>query len=584
MLAISIATLPGCGSGTGAIDRRSGIPPAGEHFHGQRILMQKVRAVGPLEGKLTIMDTDCQNPVSHCQGVAASAVRFGIPRANISFAEKGRWGDPDYESVTPHFEEIEMLVEGLADSENPDRDFEELERLEGRYERAPRIFLTQETWKAHREQSRVVILPYRPVFHRPGDGSLIARHNVLFVASIGNVEIFRDQALDTDSFVRNWYEPGWCGAPGSAQRLANGRCDDFSDENLAKIFQNLKDAQGKALYATWGDVRNGKVVPYPYAIRCGEAKNDCFTVILPREYRGRKILSTDDAERYVQGTSFASPALGSYLFYLAQLWGDGAEVRSVLNECAIDVGEPGIDREFGRGVPSADCRRVAMKERSIARASVSVGTKSPVMEARGVTVSPSSAEGISASYAGKSRATRERAMGRAAFGEAGRRAGVTAPVRLSLAPAARPPITPDLYLGENLVAAGATRNFATGESLSLAIGQGKNPLAVTSSLAAPASRTSFIEVGIRLPLFTARNALVFLSGSYGRGDDELRASVARAGLSAQYWRNNHLVVFDLRYAQASGSVGIPGHDDVGRKKVPFTKDAAAAHVSYRMAF
>jgi len=570
-----LAALSGCGSAT---RQGHGVPPAGELFHGQKALMEKIEAGGSLDGALTIIDTECQVVESHCAAVTETAAAFGTPRRNILHTEKGRFGDADYESVLTHPDAIEELIA----SGGVEAIDEELKQLGT----APKTFLTRGTWKAHRERTKVVVMPFGPVFNQPGDGSLIARHNIVFVASIGNVIADENRPFDKDGFVRNWYTPGWCSDRESVERLTgsgNVYCDLLNDGQLARIFQNLREAQGKALYATWGDIKNGEVVSYPFAVSCGEAKNDCFTVILPPEHRGRKIESFDDMAQYAVGTSFASPALGSYLFYLSQLWDDAGEVRRVLNECAIDVGKPGIDREFGRGVPSADCPQVAKKERAAARASVSLDMRSPLMNAQNAVILGSAARsknGITPSQRGPGTYTRVSL----AFHYARPRGRARTPVRFSFASSAQQEVVPDIYLAEDILGAGLTKRFTTGESISLSFGQGYDTLAVSSSLTGPRRWKSFMEVSVRKPLLVRRDMLVELSGSYGRANDEMRIRVFRAGLRSVYREGNRSVAFGLEYARASGSLGIPGYRDVGRSMVPFVRKSFATAVSYRLEF
>ncbi len=557
-LVAMIAIMSGCSSAT---RQGHGVPPAGELFHGQKAFMEKVNAGGPLEGVLTIIDTECGVAESHCAAVAETAAVFGTPLGNILYTEKGRFGEAGYESVLAHPDALEELIA----SGGVEAIFEELEHLG----RAPGIFLTRATWEAHRLRTKVVVMPFGPVFNRPGDGSLIAGRNMLFVASIGNVIADESRPFDKNSFVRNWYTPGWCSDRESVERRTgrgNFYCDLLNDAQLARIFRNLREAQGKALYATWGDIKDGEVAPYPFAVSCGEAKNDCFTVILPPEHRGRRIESFEDMARYAVGTSFASPALGSYLFYLSQLWDDAGEVRRVLDECAIDVGEPGIDREFGRGVASADCPQVAKRERATARASVSLDVRSPLMNARDAVMPTTEARGP------------------LSFRAARPRGGARAPLRFSFASSARQRVVPEIYLAEGILGAGVTKRFTTGESISLSFGQGYDTLAASSSLAGPGRRGSFMEVGVRKPLLVRRDTLVELSGSYGRTNDDMRLRVFRAGLRSVHHKGNHSVAFGLAYARAAGSLGIPGYRDVGRNKVPFMKESFDTAVSYRLEF
>ena len=51
----------------------------------------------------------------------------------------------------------------------------------------------------------------------------------------------------------------------------------------------------------------------------------------------------------------------------------------MLKECAIDAGDPGTDREFGLGIPTAICATIHKREVQAAGASLSVGRGSAVV-------------------------------------------------------------------------------------------------------------------------------------------------------------------------------------------------------------
>ena len=65
-----------------------------------------------------------------------------------------------------------------------------------------------------------------------------------------------------------------------------------------------------------------------------------------------------------QTTSPASARLAAMAFFLFQFpeWNTPQKVVSVLKECAIDVGEPGPDIEYGLGVANLLCGPVLQKE------------------------------------------------------------------------------------------------------------------------------------------------------------------------------------------------------------------------------
>ena len=139
--------------------------------------------------------------------------------------------------------------------------------------------------------------------------------------------------------------------------------------SYAEIIASLRT--GKAIVAVWADVdENGDIVPYASSVKCGNAGNSCFAVILPRELHGSS----------GHGTSFAAPRLGAAAFYLRQLWDRAEQVVGVLRQCAIDIGAPGVDDEFGAGAVNVDCPTVHNKEVSTAAASVSTEARSPALD------------------------------------------------------------------------------------------------------------------------------------------------------------------------------------------------------------
>ena len=107
-------------------------------------------------------------------------------------------------------------------------------------------------------------------------------------------------------------------------------------------------ATGKAVVAASAAVTaEGAIVPSLSTVKCGDIKEVCYAVI-PQ-----------------QSTSYASARLAAMSFYLSQLYPSEEEVRETLEVCAVDVGEDGIDREYGRGLANLLCPRVLKKELEI---------------------------------------------------------------------------------------------------------------------------------------------------------------------------------------------------------------------------
>ena len=95
---------------------------------------------------------------------------------------------------------------------------------------------------------------------------------------------------------------------------------------------------GKALMATAAVRReDGTVVPDEGVFKCGDMMEHCFAV------------------PGAGSTSVATARVSAAVFHLFQLYENAEEVVRALKSCVEDVGEPGIDREFGLGVIDFRC-------------------------------------------------------------------------------------------------------------------------------------------------------------------------------------------------------------------------------------
>ena len=193
----------------------------------------------------------------------------------------------------------------------------------------PYGFLTHPAFDTLRPKTLVVNRPAFSAFSG-GYAQHIAAHNILWVAGTGNVnpkfENFCDPqgAPDRDIWNPNHslYQPD-CFA---------GRWSELHEDVMEVI------ATGKVLYATAATrTQDGSIEPNPAAFKCGDTMEHCFAVT------------------HAGSTSIAAARLSSAVFHLFQLYEDANDVAHALKSCTEDVGEPGVDREFGQGLVDFRC-------------------------------------------------------------------------------------------------------------------------------------------------------------------------------------------------------------------------------------
>ena len=187
-------------------------------------------------------------------------------------------------------------------------------------------FLTHPDNAALRAETLVV---NRSVLNAFGehDAPHIAAHNIIFVAGAGNLTTWVRACAPTDPRIRDLWRPDhpyWT-------------CDDgIRRWQYAAAMDAVRT--GKVLMAT-AAVRNqdGTVVPDTDVMMCGDTMEQCFAV----EQSGV--------------TSASAAQLSSAVFHLFQTYEDAEDVVRALKSCATDIGEPGVDREFGHGLVDFRC-------------------------------------------------------------------------------------------------------------------------------------------------------------------------------------------------------------------------------------
>lgn len=188
--------------------------------------------------------------------------------------------------------------------------------------------LTSSEYTSLRLSTKVVHVPATVPFSTSYDVSRIAATNILFVLSAGNMH--DPYGGDRDQYSPGhivWRDPFWRDGP-------------IPYENVLQVYDT-----GKVIAVTSAQVtEGGSIEPFDLVVQCGDIKENCFTVIP------------------IQATSNASARLSAMSFYLSQFWETPEEVVEILGACALDVGAPGIDREYGRGVANLLCPSVLKKE------------------------------------------------------------------------------------------------------------------------------------------------------------------------------------------------------------------------------
>ena len=345
--------------------------------------------------------------------------------------------------------------------------------------------------------TRVIVRPDWPALRRWEDGEVLAKHNVIAVLSAGNL-------YPEFGSGRDYYRPDH---PVWEKFL------EWADYN--SVMQSLRSANGKALLATWADVRaDGSIVPVQEAVMCGDAMEWCFAMTVPTNLVSHV--------RAHGATSLAAPILGAHTFYLFQLWDTAEEVLGVLKECAIDAGDPGVDREFGLGIPTAICKTIQDREAQTAGASLTVGGGSAVVS------SLLAGPGSSVSFGNR--------------------------MNLSFSRSWK---LPDLFVSFSSLALGKTvRRDKT--TFSFLAGAGYAPLGVSSSLTRTGT-SLFAEAGVSRELLSRRNTSVSLLAAAGAERGSIASLTTRTGVSLGYKRVSLYggVVF------TGASVPIPGHRAVG---------------------
>ena len=337
-----------------------------------------------------------------------------------------------------------------------------------------------------RLKTRVVHLPILVPF---GEGNTLYRekNNILFVIAAGNSYHFANNDRDLWNVKHSYWQ---------------------QDNNMPQYTNALVSFNaGRTIAATSAtETEGGDIIPLEAVVKCGDIAEWCFTV-LPESY-----------------TSDASARLAAMSFYLAQLYPTAEEIVETFNVCAIDIGEPGIDREFGRGLANIVCAPVFEKELEAAMQIFSVTAHSPTLE--------------------RMLASREEDCGCVSFFSS------------------------------------VTHGFGTtvghvGMSLSGGItvlaGRGFAPIGVESSLFG--GTNLFTEIGYKRSLFKKRDHRASLVATHSMQWGDTRASISRIGLQYAKQTNRYTAGVYAGYRHARIAVGLLGYKLANANKVSFTRGA-----------
>ena len=440
-----------------------GLPTAGDLVRGREVVTDSSKVVqkqGGYQGILIIGDYPDSGHGQSMKTIIMGLAIYGSGGANdISIPEKNIVFFEDFGHV-------------MRDSNGVATDSRGLWMLtSGEYENLHRY-------------ARVVHIPSRTTLTGVNDAPRIAENNILFVLSAGNTYSSENRR---DLWSKE--HPYWQGDDG--MQLYNNALATFKT--------------GKVIVATSAmEEQNGDIVPLEEVVQCGDIAEWCFTV-LP-----------------VSFTSDASARLAAMSFYLAQLYPTAEEIVETLNVCAIDIGEPGIDREFGRGLANIVCGPVWEKELEAAMQIASMTAHSPALER--MLVSEEKEDCGCVSF----------------FSSVSQGFGTTVG-----------------HVGVSLA-----------EGLTLLAGRGFAPIGVESSLFAQTNL--FAEIGYKRSLLKNRVSLI-ATHSVQWGDTS--AHISRLGLQyAKQTGRYHAGVY-AGYRHARIAVGLPGYKAAQTHKVAFTRGA-----------
>ena len=327
----------------------------------------------------------------------------------------------------------------------------------------------------------------------------IQKNNTLFVCAAGNTGQY--------GHVRDLYKP-------ESQVYASAAEIPWNYERAMQLLET-----GKVIIATIVEVdEGGRHHSYKSAIRAGDAKNYTFAVPLDRR-TAREIC-----------TSGATARLSALAFHLAQLYGTPEEIIAVLRKTATDIGEPGVDEEFGWGVPNVNHPIILNRSKEVVLKSFLIVKKDDSTFAQLEKAVPGFSSFV----------TEEGGSG----------------------------IVYDNKRSKLL--------FCTNRT--------KTPFGVQSSFMSTAGDCT--QFAVQQTVIKVGNHNLSATGTYGyASSDDWLVRNGQVGLKHTVNPNPNLnLSLYAGYKQIWGKIGIPGHKEVGAGKTPFQKKMVEATISATMIF
>ena len=297
--------------------------------------------------------------------------------------------------------------------------------------------------------------------------------------------------------------------------------EEFRRQISKVIIEHLGDAYLRRMYQNAGEY-----IRHPHVIRFGDLKEYGFTVLLTSHFATR----FENRVLY-PSSSIASAHLSAFAFYLFQLWDTTAEVVEVMQKTAIDIGEPGPDEEFGWGLINADHPIIWNKSIERLQQSLSFCLLEDIALEEVITITQ---RGFDLFYDANSN---KKEIG--------------------------------LTYGKDKTA------------LALTIGSASDPFGLSSRFLEK-QRNSFVQCGLRHSL-TENISLISVFGHSEQEDARIHKGSLGVSYRNHFSEKGYLSLY-TGYRTIWGTLGLPGHEVVNAKKVPFALRMPELRTSFNWTF